>query len=95
MNVIREFPEIQRFPDYKVIVGDTLVGMHMRLSAHKDAKAPKAGKPKKAPKQPGKPTAEPAPVEESTARSAAARLAFDESGNVEDLARVLAAGDMI
>ena len=95
MNVIREFPEIQRFPDYKVIVGDTLVGMHMRLSAHKDAKAPKAVKPKKAPKQPGKPTAEPAPVEESTARSAAARQAFDESGNVEDLARVLAAGDMI
>lgn len=91
MNVIREFPEIQRFPDYKVIVGDTLVGMHMRLTAHKDAKAPKAGKPKKAPKQPGKPTAEPAPVEESTARSAAARQAFEQSGDMEDLARVLSA----
>lgn len=95
MNVLREFPEIQKFPDYKVIVGDTLMGMQMRLAGEQTAKQPKAAKPKKAPKQPGKPTAEPAPVEESTARSAAARQSFDESGNVEDLARVLAAGDMI
>ena len=95
MNVIREFPEIQKFPDYKIIVGDLLMGMQMRLAGEQTAKQPKAAKPKKAPKQPGAPTAEPAPVEESTARSAAARQSFGESGNVEDLAKVLAAGDMI
>ena len=67
------------------------MGMQMRLAGEQEAKQPKAAKPKKAPKQPGAPTAEPAPVEESTARSAAARQSFGESGNVEDLAKVLAA----
>ena len=91
MNVLREFPEIQKFPDYKVIVGDTLAGMHMRLAGEQKAKQPKAGKPKKAPKQPGAPTAEPAPVDDSTARSSSARKAFNESGDIEDLTKVLAA----
>ena len=89
-SLLREFPELQRFPDYQVIVGDTLQGMMMRLSAEQ-TKKPTGGKPKKAPKQPTAPTAEPAPVEPSTARSSSARQSFGESGNVEDLAQVLAA----
>ena len=91
-NIIREFPEVMRFPDYKIIVGDTLTGMLMRRGMEAEAKKAKPkSTPKKAPKQPTVPTAEPAPVEETAARSSAARKAFDESGDVEDLARVLAA----
>lgn len=91
MNLLREFPEIQRFPDYKVIVGDTLAGMHKRLAGEQKAKQSKAAKPKKAPKQPGAPTAEPVPVDDSTARSSSARKAFNESGDVDDLTKILAA----
>lgn len=91
-NILREFPEIQRFPDYKVIVGDVLNGMQQRLAAEQQAKNPKkAAQPKKAPAQPTAPTAEPAPVDESAARSSSARQRFEESGSVEDLANVLAA----
>jgi len=91
-NIIREFPEVQRFPDYKVIVGDTLMGMQMRLAAEQQAKQPKkTAAPKKAPKQPAAPTAEPAPVDESTARSSSARKRFSETGEVDDLAQLIAA----
>ena len=91
-NIIREFPEVQRFPDYKVIVGDTLMGMQMRLAAEQQAKQPKkAAATKKAPKQPTAPTAEPAPVDESTARSSSARKRFSETGDVDDLAQLIAA----
>ena len=91
-NILREFPEIQRFPDYKVIVGDTLMGMQMRLTQEQQAANPKkATQPKKAPAQPAAPTAEPAPVNESAARSSSARQRFLDSGSVEDLANVLAA----
>tara|TARA_R100000655_G_scaffold109163_1_gene162935 strand:+ start:1242 stop:2261 length:1020 start_codon:yes stop_codon:yes gene_type:complete len=91
-NILREFPEIQRFPDYKVIVGDTLMGMHMRLSAEQKSKTPKkATAPKKAPKQPTVPTSEPAPMDESAARSSSARQRFEGSGDREDLANLIAA----
>ena len=93
-NILREFPEVQRFPDYKVIVGDTLMGMQMRLAAEQNGKQPKkAAKPKKAPKQPTAPTAEPAPVDESAARSSSAQQRFAETGDVDDLAQLIAAGD--
>ena len=91
-SILREFPEIQKFPDYKIIVGDTLVGMTMRLGAEHQAHQPKkAVAPKKAPKQPAAPTAEPAPVDESTARSSSARKRFSETGEVDDLAQLIAA----
>ena len=91
-SIIREFPEVMRFPDYKVVVGDQLMGMMMRRGMEAEAKKakPKTA-PKKAPKQPTAPTAEPAPVDETAARSSAARKAFDDSGDVDDLAKLLAA----
>jgi len=88
-HILREFPEIQRFPDYQVTIGDTLTGMMIRLSADQKTKKPVKAKPK-APNQPMAPTAEPAPVDESAARSSSARQAFQQSGDVEDLARILA-----
>ena len=92
-NILREFPEIQRFPDYKVIVGDTLMGMQMRLSQEAGAKKAKKAAPKKAPKQPTAPTAEPAPIDGSAARSSSARTRFDETGDRDDLAQLIAAGN--
>lgn len=93
-NILREFPEIQRFPDYKIIVGDTLMGMQLRLSQEAKAKKPKkAAGAKKAPKQPTAPTAEPAPVDGSAARSSSARQRFDETGDRDDLAQLIAAGN--
>jgi hypothetical protein len=89
-SILRAFPEIQKFPDYKIIVGDTLVGMNVRLGAERQvAKPAPAAKSKKAPKQPTKPTAEPAPVDESAARSSSARQRFSESGDVDDLKELI------
>ena len=67
------------------------MGMQMRLSAEQQAKQPKKAAAKKAPKQPTAPTAEPAPVDESTARSSSARKRFSETGDVDDLAQLIAA----
>ena len=91
-NILRVFPDIQQFPDYKVILGDQITGAIMRKSLEQQAANPKkATQPKKAPAQPAAPTAEPAPVNESAARSSSARQRFTDSGSVEDLANVLAA----
>ena len=91
-NILRAFPEVQQFPDYKVILGDQITGAIMRKSLEQQAAKPKkATQPKKAPAQPAAPTAEPAPVNESAARSSSARQRFTDSGSVEDLANVLAA----
>lgn len=91
MNIVREFPEVQRFPDYKIIVGDTLVGMAARLEGEKSSgKKKRAVAPKKAPAQPVAQVSEPAPVDESTARSSSARQRFAQSGDSEDLADIIA-----
>jgi hypothetical protein len=68
--------------------------MQLRLSQEAKAKKPKkAAGAKKAPKQPTAPTAEPAPVDGSAARSSSAQHRFEESGDVDDLAQLIAAGD--
>ena len=49
----------------------------------------------KAPAQPTAPAAQPAPVDETTVRSAAALKSFQESGGVEELTAVFAAQDKL
>ena len=90
MQVLRQMPDLARFPDYKFVVGDYLAGRTVRENSLK-AKAPAKGV-KKAPSQPTAPTAEPAPIDQSTVRSASAHKAFQESGGVDELANIIKLG---
>lgn len=89
---IRQYPELANKPNYKLVVGDALAGQALRMSG----KEKKEVKPvPKAPAQPTAPAAQPAPVDESTVRSAAALKSFQESGGVEELTAVFAAQDKL
>lgn len=87
-QLLRAFPEMSRFPDYKINVGDFIEGRRVRMAKGKPATS---STPKKAPAQPISPASQPAPVAPSVARSDAARKRFVQSGNVADLAKLLAA----
>ena len=89
MQVLRSMPELARFPDYKFVVGDYLAGRAQREAPRKTASAKAV---KKAPPQPTAPTAEPAPVDASTVRSASALKSFQESGGVDELTNVIKLG---
>jgi hypothetical protein len=83
-SFIKHFPEIQKFPDYKMVVGDYIRGVNAR-----EAKAKSSGTPVKAPSQP-RPSAAPARVPQKDANSQAAKKRFTVSGNRDDLSSIIA-----
>ena len=83
-SFIKHFPEIQKFPDYKMVVGDYIRGVNAR-----EAKAKTSGTPTKAPSQP-RPSAAPARVPAKDANSQAAKKRFTVSGNRDDLSSIIA-----
>jgi hypothetical protein len=80
---LQVFPEIKRFPDYKVVVGDYLRGIKAREQSTKTTA------PQRAPVQP-RPSATPAnrPVKDVKADDAKAR--FQKSTSRDDLADIIA-----
>ncbi len=87
MAILRQMPDLARFPDYKFVVGDYIKGRALRESSPK-AKA-KAKGVKKAQLQPTSSAEQPAPVNQAAARSASANKAFRETGGVDELANVI------
>jgi hypothetical protein len=83
-SFLKHFPEIQKFPDYKMVVGDYIQGVKAR-----EAKAKSSGTPVKAPSQP-RPSAAPARVPVKDAQSQAAKKRFTVSGNRDDLSSIIA-----
>lgn len=77
-NMLKAFPELQKFPDYKMVVGDYLRGAAEREASYAKQKAVTTGKPvvKKAPTQPTRPLAAPPTVtaQERDAKDAEARF---------------------
>lgn len=82
-SFIKHFPEIQKFPDYKVVVGDYIRGVQARESKSKQTA------PVKAPSQP-RPSAAPARVPQQDAQSQVAKKRFTVSGNRDDLSSIIA-----
>jgi hypothetical protein len=80
---IKHFPEIQKFPDYKVVVGDYIRGVQARESKSKQTA------PVKAPSQP-RPSASPARVPQQDANAQVAKKRFTVSGNRDDLSSIIA-----
>tara|TARA_R100000458_G_scaffold48231_1_gene47193 strand:+ start:5486 stop:6544 length:1059 start_codon:yes stop_codon:yes gene_type:complete len=92
MQLLRQMPELAKFPDYKFVVGDYLAGREMRENPPKKQAAAKVVK--KAPSQPTAPSAEPAPVDPAAVRSASAMKSFQETGGVDELANLLKQGNL-
>ena len=86
-GLLRVFPELSKFPDYKLLLGDFMVGFKGRTG---NKKAAVQAVVKKAPAQPVAPTSQPAPVEGTKARSDAAKNRYySGGGKVEDLAKLI------
>ena len=82
-SFIKHFPEIQKFPDYKMVVGDYIRGIQAREAKSKQTS------PAKAPSQP-RPSAAPARVPAKDANSQVAKKRFTVSGNRDDLSSIIA-----
>jgi hypothetical protein len=82
-SFIKHFPEIQKFPDYKVVVGDYIRGVQARENKSKQTA------PVKAPSQP-RPSASPARVPQQDANAQVAKKRFTVSGNRDDLSSIIA-----
>ena len=90
---IRQNPWLANTPNYKLIVGDALAGQLLRMNRGKKPEQKKAVP--KAPDQPTTPASQPAPVDPTAARSAAAMEAFQSSPGVEELTKVFAAQEKL
>lgn len=80
---LESFPEIAKFPDYKMVIGDYIRGVKARESAYKQSA------PAKAPIQP-KATSAPAKPAQKQAIEKVARQSFAKTGSREDLASIIA-----
>ena len=83
-SFLKHFPEITRFPDYKMVLGDYIRGVKTRESSKR------SGTPvKTAPAQP-KRTATPAYVPPQEAKVRDAQKRFGATGNRDDLSSIIA-----
>jgi archaellum component FlaC len=82
-SFIKHFPEIQKFPDYKMVVGDYIRGVNAREAKSKQTT------PVKAPSQP-RPSAAPARVQPKDASTQAAKKRFTVSQSRDDLSSIIA-----
>lgn len=80
---LQVFPEIRRFPDYKIVVGDYLRGIKTREQSAKNTM------PQRAPVQP-RPSATPSSRPEKDMKSAEAKARFQKSTSRDDLADIIA-----
>ena len=90
---MRQFPGLGSLPNYKLIIGDALAGQLARMNKGKKPEQKKAVP--KAPDQPTTPASQPAPVDPTAARSAAAMEEFQSSPGVEELTKVFAAQEKL
>lgn len=83
-SFLKHFPEITRFPDYKMVLGDYIRGVKTRESSKRSATPVKT-----APAQP-KRTATPAYVPPQEAKVRDAQKRFGATGNRDDLQSIIA-----
>lgn len=83
---LKHFPEITRFPDYKMVLGDYIRGVKSREASTKRPATPSN---RTAPAQP-KRTATPPYVPEKEARAKEAAKRFGANGNRDDLQSIIA-----
>lgn len=82
---IKMFPEVRKFPDYKMVIGDLVTGIKVRESKAKTTQTNIA----KAVPQP-KPSATPARVQPKDAKAQIAKSRFKATGSRDDLSTIIA-----
>ena len=91
-QALKAFPQIKALPDYKILLGDMLVGRAFRISKETESKTDPIKKTKakpKAPKQPSAPSADRTTTTPTSAKVAANKKRFLKSGEESDLAEVM------
>jgi len=81
---LKAFPEIQKFPDYKMVIGDYISGVKAR-----ESKGKSSGVINKAPNQP-RPSSAPNSVPSKDAKSQQAQKRFSASNSRDDLSAIIA-----
>ena len=81
---LKAFPEIQKFPDYKMVIGDYISGVKAR-----ESKGKSSGVINKAPTQP-RPSSAPNSVPSKDAKSQQAQKRFTASNSRDDLSTIIA-----
>lgn len=82
---LKHFPEVQKFPDYKMVIGDYIRGIKARESTQARNKTVS----QKAPLQP-KPSASPQRLSPKEANDRTAQQRFQVTGNRDDLSSIIA-----
>lgn len=92
-QMLQIFPELRKFPDYKMVIGDYITGSKARETAYQAQKSGQAAKAaqavRKAPVQPTKPASAPAPVKEDVARAKQADSIMRKRPTEESLKKVI------
>lgn len=86
--VLRQLPQISTLPEYQVLVGDFLEGRRLRLERESSKTKAPAAPVKRAPSQPGRPTAAPVKKDPVSAQRDAAKSKFLKTGSVTELAQI-------
>jgi hypothetical protein len=81
---LKAFPEIQKFPDYKMVIGDYISGVKAR-----ESKGKSSGVINKAPSQP-KPSSAPTSIPSKDVKSQQAQKRFTASNSRDDLSAIIA-----
>lgn len=84
--LINNFPELAKFPDYKLVVGDFIFGMTAR-----QARQAKTATQAKAPIQPSRPSAGPVSQPRNTQKASEAEKRFVKTNSRDDLASLIEA----
>ena len=88
-NVLKVFPKLKAFPDFKMFIGDYVRGYMTREGQVSQAA------PKKAPVQPVRPTVTPVRTKPAEVQAQTTVDRFRKTNNAEDLARVLISKNFI
>jgi hypothetical protein len=84
--LLKNFPELAQFPDYKLVLGDFVFGMQARQA--KKA-MPSTSQPRRAPVQPSRPSASPTNAQNNNRANMDAELRFRKTGSKDDLASLI------
>ena len=94
-NMLKAFPELRKFPDYKMVVGDYIRGAQIRESEYAKQKTGQVASKavvKKAPAQPTQPRVAPPTVTPQQRNATEASTRFRKSATTENLKDVLLNG---
>jgi hypothetical protein len=84
--LLKNFPEIATFPDYKLVLGDFVFGMQARQA--KKA-MPSQSQPRRAPVQPSRPSASPTNAQNQNRATMDVENRFRKTGSKDDLASLI------